>query len=354
MVTIQPGGFGAFRRGAGATRSAFTQLTPKDVKALAGPPLAPDVKSVTPVAERQRDRDLRRRELRAGPVRRHDGRRTRRRARRRCRRARFVTAADECSHARVAVLGTTVVQNLFGSQNPLGQTIKLNGASFQVDRRARVEGDERPAGPGRRRDRAALGDAGPDHRASRRPHPDRRRGDVVVEGRRGGGGGDRDPDADALLERRRGLPRPQPGVAAADDRVDEPRLHRAARRGRGDLAARRRDRRDEHHARQRHRADARDRHPQGDRRAPRRRARAVPDRVGAALALRRPRRRRRGPRRQPLQDRRRPAGRRSSTRCCSRSGSASPSGSSSASIPPTGPRRCGRSKHCATTSRRHR
>ena len=49
--------------------------------------------------------------------------------------------------------------------------------------------------------------------------------------------------------------------------VEQPHLHGAARRGRRDLAARRRHRRDEHHARHRHRADARDRHPQGDRRA---------------------------------------------------------------------------------------
>ena len=49
MVTIQPGGFGAFRRGAGATQSSFTQLTLKDVKALQDRTAAPDIKSVTPV-----------------------------------------------------------------------------------------------------------------------------------------------------------------------------------------------------------------------------------------------------------------------------------------------------------------
>jgi putative ABC transport system permease protein len=44
----------------------------------------------------------------------------------------FLTAADQTGHARVVVLGTTVVSNLFGTANPLGQTIKVNGAGFQV------------------------------------------------------------------------------------------------------------------------------------------------------------------------------------------------------------------------------
>jgi putative ABC transport system permease protein len=45
----------------------------------------------------------------------------------------FITAQDETNHARVVVLGTTVVTNLFGSANPLGQTVKLNGITFTVE-----------------------------------------------------------------------------------------------------------------------------------------------------------------------------------------------------------------------------
>ena len=46
----------------------------------------------------------------------------------------FITAQDERDHARVAVIGTTVVQNLFGTAtDPLGQTIQLGGATFQVE-----------------------------------------------------------------------------------------------------------------------------------------------------------------------------------------------------------------------------
>ncbi|MGZ4351898.1 MAG: ABC transporter permease, partial [Gaiellaceae bacterium] len=131
MVTIQPGGFGGFRRGAGATQSSFTQLTLKDVKALSDRDAAPDIKSVTPVVggsvtatygsasyspasfvgTTPSYAEARKTPVQAGT---------------------FITAADEAGHARVVVLGTTVVQNLFGSANPLGQTIKLNGASFQV------------------------------------------------------------------------------------------------------------------------------------------------------------------------------------------------------------------------------
>src|SRR5262249_34844539 len=42
------------------------------------------------------------------------------------------TNEDERSHDRVVVLGQTVVANLFGAQDPLGQTIKLNGVNFRV------------------------------------------------------------------------------------------------------------------------------------------------------------------------------------------------------------------------------
>lgn len=130
MVTIQPGGFGAFRR-RGGTQSSFTQLTMKDVKALSDKSTAPEIQSVTPVIESSATatydgasyspgqfigttpsyEQARKSPVEAGT---------------------FITAGEESSHARVAVLGVTVVENLFGNANPLGQTIKLNGASFQV------------------------------------------------------------------------------------------------------------------------------------------------------------------------------------------------------------------------------
>jgi putative ABC transport system permease protein len=40
------------------------------------------------------------------------------------------TSADVKKHARVVVIGPTVVQNLFSGSNPVGQTIKMGGSSF--------------------------------------------------------------------------------------------------------------------------------------------------------------------------------------------------------------------------------
>jgi putative ABC transport system permease protein len=42
------------------------------------------------------------------------------------------TAQDVSRHRRYAVIGPTVASNLFAGQNPLGQTMRVNGTSFQV------------------------------------------------------------------------------------------------------------------------------------------------------------------------------------------------------------------------------
>jgi putative ABC transport system permease protein len=44
----------------------------------------------------------------------------------------FFTAADVTARRRVVVLGPTVVANLFGGRDPVGQTVQIDGASFQV------------------------------------------------------------------------------------------------------------------------------------------------------------------------------------------------------------------------------
>jgi putative ABC transport system permease protein len=44
----------------------------------------------------------------------------------------FISNDNQTNADRVAVLGQTVVTNLFGSSNPLGQTVQFNGSSFQV------------------------------------------------------------------------------------------------------------------------------------------------------------------------------------------------------------------------------
>jgi macrolide transport system ATP-binding/permease protein len=45
---------------------------------------------------------------------------------------RFFTSEENQRKARVAVLGATVVRELFGSDNPIGETVKINRVIFQV------------------------------------------------------------------------------------------------------------------------------------------------------------------------------------------------------------------------------
>ena len=131
IVTIQPGGFG-FGRGNGFRQASFTQLTTKDVKALQDRTAAPDIKSVTPVVNASSATmafgsatytpsqfvgttpsyaEARKSPVEAGT---------------------FITPQEESQHARVIVLGQTVVENLFGSTDPLGQEVKVNGVGFTV------------------------------------------------------------------------------------------------------------------------------------------------------------------------------------------------------------------------------
>jgi putative ABC transport system permease protein len=44
----------------------------------------------------------------------------------------FFTSAEVRSHARVVVLGPTVVTNLFDGADPVGDTVQINGVNFQV------------------------------------------------------------------------------------------------------------------------------------------------------------------------------------------------------------------------------
>jgi putative ABC transport system permease protein len=129
VVTILPGF--SFGRGSGGTQSSFTDFTMKDVKALRDKSAAPDIKSVTPIVNGSVTATFGSasyspgqflgttpsyEEARKSPV----------------EAGTFITAQQEAQHARVVVLGLTVVENLFGSQNPLGQTVKLNGIGFEV------------------------------------------------------------------------------------------------------------------------------------------------------------------------------------------------------------------------------
>jgi len=45
---------------------------------------------------------------------------------------RFFSEEDNSKRARVAVIGTTVIRELFGDKNPIGEMIKINKVSFQI------------------------------------------------------------------------------------------------------------------------------------------------------------------------------------------------------------------------------
>jgi putative ABC transport system permease protein len=131
LLTIQSGG-GLFGRRA-ATASSFTFLTEKDVTLLRNKTTSPDIKSVTPVVSASSVtgslgaltvtpntvagttpsyQEARKADVSEGG---------------------FLTAADVTNHARVAVIGMTIAQDLFGGSSPVGQTFKLNGVSYTVE-----------------------------------------------------------------------------------------------------------------------------------------------------------------------------------------------------------------------------
>ena len=132
LVTGAPTLGGLFRRGGGGGASAGTGLTVADANALAGSVQAPDVLSASPVAN-------------AGGVTLTDGETTYQptsfvgttppyQAARSYTMAEgsWFTDADERNHSRVLVIGPTVVSELFGGSDPVGQTIQVNGTNFQV------------------------------------------------------------------------------------------------------------------------------------------------------------------------------------------------------------------------------
>jgi putative ABC transport system permease protein len=126
VVQAQRGGFGPGSSGASVT------MTTKDASALTDAFDAPDVKSASPVVQAQSTtlvsgstsyspssfvgttpsyttaRDI---TLQEGSM---------------------FTSADVTGHARVAVIGPTVAENLFSGSDPVGQTIRVNGTSFQI------------------------------------------------------------------------------------------------------------------------------------------------------------------------------------------------------------------------------
>jgi putative ABC transport system permease protein len=130
VLLVQTGGLRGGPGFGGATSSVT--LTQKDAEALQDPFNAPDVKSASPVVNASGTTlvagsmsyqpsqvagtvptytEARNYEIAAGAM---------------------FTKADVTKHRRVAVVGPTVVQNLFGGSDPVGQSMRINGASFTI------------------------------------------------------------------------------------------------------------------------------------------------------------------------------------------------------------------------------
>jgi putative ABC transport system permease protein len=129
LLVLRFGGLGGARATSGAS---LQPLTPADAAALSDPTNAPDVQSVSPVVNvpsatlsfngtsytpsqfvgtNPSYATAHSYSVAAGS---------------------FFAQSDMNQHSRSVVLGQTVVSNLFGGANPIGQTIQINGTQFQV------------------------------------------------------------------------------------------------------------------------------------------------------------------------------------------------------------------------------
>jgi putative ABC transport system permease protein len=131
VLVVQASG-GGFRGGARASSAGTVSLTKQDAEALQSPSLAPDIKSASPVVNASEVRlvfgsssyepssfiGTTPSYLSAHTYKIAEG-------------ASF-TSADVSGRKRVAVIGQTVVQELFSGQSAVGQNIKVNGSNFEV------------------------------------------------------------------------------------------------------------------------------------------------------------------------------------------------------------------------------
>jgi putative ABC transport system permease protein len=123
---------GGLRGGAGASSASSVSLTKQDAQALQSPGLAPDVKSASPVVDAS-DVKLVHESTSYEPssfigttpsyLQAHNYKLAQ---------GSSFTAAQVSGHKRVAVIGQTVVEELFAGQSAVGQNIKVNGSNFEV------------------------------------------------------------------------------------------------------------------------------------------------------------------------------------------------------------------------------
>ena len=123
---------GAGRGGSGASGSSTISLTKKDAEALQNPGLAPDVKTASPVVSASSVKLVSHSTsyepstftgttpsyLTAHNYKLSEGT--------------SFTNSDVGKHKRVALIGQTVLQELFAGQSAVGQNIKVNGGNFEV------------------------------------------------------------------------------------------------------------------------------------------------------------------------------------------------------------------------------
>jgi putative ABC transport system permease protein len=123
---------GGIRGGTRASSSSSVSLTKQDAEALQNPTLAPDVRSASPVVNASSVKLVHESTsyepssfvgttpsyLTAHSYKLQEGT--------------SFTGADVNSHKRVAVIGQTVLQELFAGQSAVGQSIKVNGSNFEV------------------------------------------------------------------------------------------------------------------------------------------------------------------------------------------------------------------------------
>jgi putative ABC transport system permease protein len=130
LVSGAPTLGGLFRGGGGA--SASTGLTVADANALVNPYQAPDVASSSPVVTAN-SVTLTSGDTTYSPSS-FVGTTTSYEAARSYTMAEgsWFTNADETNHARVMVVGPTVVSELFSGQDPVGQSVQVNGTNFQI------------------------------------------------------------------------------------------------------------------------------------------------------------------------------------------------------------------------------
>jgi putative ABC transport system permease protein len=131
VLVVMPGGIG-FRGGARASSAGSVSLSKQDAEALQNPDLAPDVESASPVVDASAVK-LVYGSASAEPssfvgttpsyVTAHSYK---------IQEGSSFTNADVQDHRRVALIGQTVLEELFAGQSPLGENMKVNGSNYEV------------------------------------------------------------------------------------------------------------------------------------------------------------------------------------------------------------------------------